>query len=119
MLFVHADIGLIERVLANLIENALRYTPSGGRITLSLAPGVNTVKFAIADTGRGIPAEDLPQIFERFYRVEKTRHEHNGGAGLGLAIAKRILDLHGSTIAVHSVIDKGSVFSFELGAYED
>lgn len=115
--FVHADIGLIEGVLANLIENALCYTPAGGRIALSLTPGVNTVKFAIADTGCGIPPEDLPHIFERFYRVEKTRQEHNGGAGLGLAIAKRILDLHGSTIAVRSVINHGTVFSFELGIY--
>mgnify|MGYP000253430758 FL=1 len=115
--FVHADIGLIEGVLANLIENALCYTPAGGRIALSLTPGVNTVKFAIADTGCGIPTEDLPHIFERFYRVEKTRQEHNGGAGLGLAIAKRILDLHGSTIAVRSVINHGTVFSFELGIY--
>jgi signal transduction histidine kinase len=115
--FVHADIGLIERVLANLIENALRYMPAGGRITLSLTPGVNTVKLAIADTGYGIPPEDLPYIFERFYRVEKTRREQSGGAGLGLAIAKRILDLHGSTIAVHSVINHGTVFSFELGIY--
>lgn len=115
--FVHADIGLIERVLANLIENALRYTPAGGHITLSLTPGVNTVKLAIADTGYGIPAEDQPHIFERFYRVEKTRQEHSGGAGLGLAIAKRILDLHGSTIAVHSVSNHGAVFSFELGIY--
>jgi signal transduction histidine kinase len=115
--FVHADIGLIERVLANFIENALRYTPTGGRITLTLTPGVDTVKLGITDTGCGIPPEDLPHIFERFYRVEKTRQEHNGGAGLGLAIAKRILDLHGSTIAVHSVSNHGTVFSFELGIY--
>lgn len=117
--FVHADIGLIERVLANLIENALRYTPSGGRITLALTPGINTVKLAITDTGYGIPPEDLPHIFERFYRVEKTRQAHNGGAGLGLAIAKRILDLHGSTIAVHSVINHGTVFTFELGIFRN
>ncbi len=114
--FVHADIGLIERVLANLIENALRYTPAGGRVTLSLTAAVNTVKLAIADSGCGIPAEDLPYVFERFYRVEKTRQGHNGGAGLGLAIAKRILDLHGSAVSVQSVINNGTEFSFELSA---
>ena len=84
------------------------------RFPLALTLGINKVKLAIADTGSGIPSEDLPHIFERFYRVEKTRQAHNGGAGLGLAIAKRILDLHGSTITVHSVSNHGTVFSFEL-----
>ncbi|MFP5344983.1 MAG: ATP-binding protein [Gammaproteobacteria bacterium] len=114
---VQADIGLMERVLANLIENALRYTPAGGRVTLSLNHGEAGVTVQVQDTGCGIPQEDLPHVFERFYRVEKTRQEHTGGAGLGLAIAKRILDLHGAGISVESSLNAGTTFTFKLPAY--
>ncbi|MCL4316007.1 MAG: ATP-binding protein [Gammaproteobacteria bacterium] len=114
---VCADIGLMERVLANLIENALRYTPAGGRVTLDLSHEQGAVSVRVRDTGCGIPQEDLPHVFERFYRVEKTRQEHAGGAGLGLAIAKRILDLHGSRISVDSVLNRGSRSTFSLPAH--
>jgi len=114
---VQADIGLMERVLANLIENALRYTSAGGRVTLSLNHGEAGVTVQVQDTGCGIPQEDLPHIFERFYRVEKTRQEHAGGAGLGLAIAKRILDLHDARISVESNLNAGTTFTFKLPAY--
>lgn len=112
--FVYADIGLIERVLENLIENALRYTMAGGTITIAVTVYVQAVRVQVTDTGSGIPAEDLPHIFERFYRVEKSRQNSGSGAGLGLAIAKRILELHGSSIAVTSVVNKGTTFSFDL-----
>ncbi|MDP1708660.1 MAG: ATP-binding protein [Gammaproteobacteria bacterium] len=112
--FVHADIGLIERVLANLIENALRYTPQNGTVTVHVIRREGVVRVQVGDTGCGIAAEDIPYIFDRFYRVEKTRQAHAGGTGLGLAIAKRILDLHGSLIEVQSEPGKGARFSFDL-----
>ena len=96
------DIALLERVLRNLIENALRYTESGGAVTISAAPHGTYASVEVADTGIGIPAQELAQIFERFYRVEKSRGLAQGNAGLGLAIAKRILDLHESTITAKS-----------------
>jgi signal transduction histidine kinase len=114
--FVLADIALIERVLENLVENALRYTPEGGIITASLIPPRNNEKITvrITDTGCGIPQEDLPYIFDRFYRVEKNRQEKSGGSGLGLAISKRILELHGSSIEVDSRVQVGTTFTFYL-----
>jgi len=110
---VYADIALIERVLDNLLENALRYTPEGGSVTLSLAPQPGRIEVRVADTGSGIRQEHLPHIFERFYRVP-AQPEKPGCAGLGLAIAKRILELHGGTIRVESVPDQGTSFTFRL-----
>lgn len=112
--FVSADIGLVERVLENLIENALRHTPDGGTISLVLTPDKRNVTVQISDTGSGIPPEELSNIFNRFYQVDKSRKDRHGGAGLGLAIAKRILTLHGGTIEVESVMNSGSTFSFQL-----
>ena len=114
--FVSADIGLIQRVLENLIENAIKYTPPGGQIGISLLHGNNCVATSISDTGHGIPAEDLPHIFDRFYRVDKHRDED--GTGLGLAIAKRIMQLHDSSINVASRPNTGTTFSFELPSAE-
>jgi len=111
--FVHADIGLIQRVLDNLIENAMRYTPPGGAITFALTADGDRVRVQLRDTGSGIRAEDLPHIFERFYRVPQ-QSDKPGCAGLGLAIAKRILELHGSTISVESVPEQGTTFTFSL-----
>ena len=112
--FVRADIGLIERVLENLIENALKYTPRGGAVRLSLALGDGVITTRISDTGRGIPKEDMGRIFERFYRVEKSRGDAPEGAGLGLAITRRILQLHDSPIEVESTLGQGTCFSFRL-----
>jgi two-component system OmpR family sensor kinase len=99
---VMADIGLMERVLRNLIENALRYTGREGAVTVSANAESAGVMVEVRDSGIGIPADELPRIFNRFYRVEKSRGLSEGSAGLGLAIAKRILELHGSSIAVES-----------------
>jgi two-component system OmpR family sensor kinase len=110
---VLADVGLMERVLRNLIENALRYTRSGGAVSVVAAPVADGAMVEIADTGIGIPDAELPKIFERFYRVEKSRDLAAGSAGLGLAISKRILDLHDSTISVTSVPGR-TVFRFVL-----
>ena len=114
--FVHADIGLIERVLENLIDNALRYTPAQGEVAISLSPSGSAVAVEVKDTGRGIASEELPHVFDRFYRSKSGSDVPDGGSGLGLAISKKILDLHGSRIEVRSTVGKGTTFSFELPA---
>jgi signal transduction histidine kinase len=115
--FVRADIGLIERVLQNLLENALRHTPEGGEVKLSVAAGANGVAVEVHDTGSGIPEAEVPFIFDRFYRVDKSRNLSSGGAGLGLAITKRILDLHQSVIEVESGPGRGTTFRFALQSH--
>jgi two-component system, OmpR family, sensor kinase len=102
MPLVIGDIGLIERALRNLIENSLRFTPEGGDIRVSVIAGQNDASVEVTDTGCGIDAADLPRIFDRFYRGEKSRYDSSGNAGLGLAITKRILELHHSTLSVAS-----------------
>jgi len=112
--FAYGDIALIQRVLENLIENAIRHTPKDGRITIGVRPETERIAVEIRDTGVGIPKESIQEIFERFFRVDKERGASNGNAGLGLAIVKRILNLHGSSIDVHSEVQKGTCFSFDL-----
>jgi two-component system OmpR family sensor kinase len=101
-------------VLENLIENALRYTPQGGRITVILNRMGENIMTRVTDTGCGIPPEDLPHVFDRYYQVGKKHQSHDKGAGLGLAITKRILELHGSAIEVQSAVNQGTTFSFQL-----
>jgi two-component system OmpR family sensor kinase len=112
MPYVEADIGLIERVLDNLIDNALKNTPQDGCIVLGLNADGLTVKINIADNGRGIAEDELPHIFQRFYK--KPENEKATGAGLGLAIAQRIVELHGSQLSVTSVLHQGTEFDFAL-----
>jgi len=114
--YAYGDIGLIQRVLNNLIENALRHTRRGGRIRVSLSSRSGHIRVAIADSGCGIPEEELPHIFDRFYRLDKSRRTSARHAGLGLAIAKRILDLHHGTIWAQSRAGEGTVFGFEMAA---
>ncbi len=111
---VSADIGLMERVLDNLIENAIRHTKEGGMITVSLSLTHKTILTQVSDTGCGISAEDLPFIFDRYYRAAGNQPGQSAGAGLGLAIAKRILELHGSDIEAESNRHVGTIFRFEL-----
>ena len=111
---VFADKQLIGQVMANLIENAIKYTPADGTITISAEANDFEVIVHVKDTGIGIPAESLPRIFERFYRVDKGRSREMGGTGLGLAIAKHILLQHGGRIWVDSRPGEGSVFHFAL-----
>jgi signal transduction histidine kinase len=113
---VRADIGMIERVLSNLIENALRFTPEGGSVRVALSVGDGSVAVCVSDTGSGISPEDLPHIFERFYRADKSRDRSSAGAGLGLAIAKQIVELHGSPLSVESSPGRGARFHFSLPA---
>jgi signal transduction histidine kinase len=111
---VEADIGMIERVLTNLIENALRYTGDGGMVKLGLYGENEAVRVTVTDNGAGISPEDLPHIFERFYRADKSRDRTVSGTGLGLAIAQEIINLHGGTITAESTPGEGARFYFNL-----
>lgn len=113
---VIGDIGMIERALSNLIENALHYTPKKGSVKIELSRHQNKIAIVVQDTGYGIPEDELSRVFERFYRVEKSREKASGGTGLGLAIASKIVELHNDNIAVESEINKGTSFSFRLAA---
>lgn len=108
------DQGRLEQVLVNLIDNAVKYTPEGGSVSVNAETGESTIRISVQDTGIGIPAKDLPRIFERFYRVDEGRSREQGGTGLGLAISKHIVQLHGGELTVTSVPGKGSTFSFTL-----
>jgi two-component system OmpR family sensor kinase len=111
--FAKADIGLIERVLENLIDNAIRHTPEDGRISVSTRVQGRTVTVCVSDTGRGIPPEDLPRVFDCFFQGS-AGGRGEGHAGLGLAIAKRIIELHESGLRVFSELGAGTTFSFSL-----
>ena len=111
---VKGDIGLIERVLSNLVENAIQYTPAAGRIDMVLSADKADVEISVTDTGCGIPEDELPHIFNRFYRIDKSRKPSSGHSGLGLAISTRILELHARSISASSLVGKGTTFSFRL-----
>ncbi|MDJ0758722.1 MAG: HAMP domain-containing sensor histidine kinase [Woeseiaceae bacterium] len=112
--FTVGDIGLIQRVLENLVRNAIRFTPEGGVVTLSIAEKPQTVAVAVSDNGPGIAEKDVPRIFDRFYRALDGEEARSDSSGLGLAIVKRILDLHDSRITVSSQLNVGTRFEFEL-----
>jgi len=111
---VNIDWQRVNQVLHNILENAVAHTPKGGTINVAVSQKGKWVEVSVSDTGEGIPAEDLPHIFERFYRVDKSRARATGGSGLGLTIAKRLIEAHGGTIVVQSKLGKGSRFSFTL-----
>jgi len=113
-LSVFADISLIQRVLENLVANAVNFTPNGGTITIAIKNSHDRVGVTVSDTGSGIRGDDLPRIFDRFYRAEQGEESRATSTGLGLAIAKRILELHGSEITVTSTVSVGTSFEFEL-----
>lgn len=111
---LQADRDRIKQVLHNLLGNALRHTPKGGRIALEAAHTGPHVRFVVADTGEGIAPEDVPHIFDRFYRADKSRSRAGGGSGLGLAIARGLVRAHGGEISVRSELGKGSEFTVLL-----
>jgi histidine kinase len=114
-IYVHADEDRIVQVLTNLVGNALNYTPTGGQVTISVESAGKQARFSIRDTGIGIPLEHLPHIFDRFYRVDKSRSRAHGGSGIGLTIAKHLVEAHGGEIWAESAGEgKGSVFMFTL-----
>jgi two-component system, OmpR family, phosphate regulon sensor histidine kinase PhoR len=104
----------LERAVANLLENAIKYTPAGGKIDVSVASDGAQVAVEVSDNGIGIPPEDCARIFERFYRVDRSRSREMGGTGLGLSIVKHIAQSHGGAIEVQSVVGKGSSFRLTL-----
>jgi two-component system, OmpR family, sensor kinase len=107
-LTVVGDRGRLDQLVWNLVENALRYTPRGGSVELELAHDGADAVLRVGDTGVGIPAEHLPRIFERFYRVDRARSRSNGGTGLGLAIVKSVVEAHGGRVAVSSIAAPGA-----------
>jgi two-component system phosphate regulon sensor histidine kinase PhoR len=112
---VTADRVRIEQVIANLLDNATKYTEQGEvRVTVAAAGG--TAWCRVRDTGPGIPGEDLPRVFERFYRVDKARSREKGGTGLGLSIVKHVIALHGGRVLAESEPGLGSTFGFEIPA---
>ena len=111
---VSADISLMQRVLENLIGNAVKHTPAGGEILVKLENNDTRFNIIIQDTGRGISEQELPHIFDRLYRADNTSNESNTSSGLGLAIVKKILDIHHTTIKVKSQLNQGTRFVFSL-----
>jgi len=113
---IKGELNKLQRVITNLVQNAIRHTPSGGSISLSTQVAPEGVQVEVADTGEGIAPEDLPHIFDQFFRGEKSRSRETGGAGLGLAIAKRIVEAHHGRIWVESQVGQGTRFRFVLPA---
>jgi signal transduction histidine kinase len=112
--FISADRDKIHQVLTNLLANAIKFTPSGGRIDLSVSQSKGTTSFRIIDNGQGIPPDEVGQIFERFYMAEPSRNSKLGGQGIGLSIVKGIVNAHQGTISVDSIYGKGTTFTINL-----
>ncbi len=110
-LYVMGDRLRLHQLLGNLLDNAIKYTPKGGKITVSLSREGNRARLAVEDTGIGIAAEHIPYLFDRFYRADKARSRAMGGTGLGLAIVKGIASQHGAEIKVTSEPNKGTIFT--------
>ena len=115
---IEADENGLHRVLRRLLTNAVHFTPQGGRIEVTAAADETSISIRIEDTGIGIRAEDLPHIFEHFFRGDPTRSSDNGGAGLGLTIVKRLVDMHHGSVDVTSQVDVGSVFTVTLPIHQ-
>jgi signal transduction histidine kinase len=111
---VRGDVDLLKQLLLNLVDNALTYTPPGGHVDLSLYVADGYAHLAVQDTGPGIPPAEVARIFERFYRLDRARSRRSGGAGLGLAIARWIAEVHGGRIDVDSIVGRGSTFTVVL-----
>jgi two-component system phosphate regulon sensor histidine kinase PhoR len=115
------DSEAVHQVMSNLLDNAVKYTPSGGRVTVSarhIIGAPEMIEVSVADTGPGIPADDLPRLFERFYRVDKARSRDLGGTGLGLAIVKHLVRSQGGSVGVDSAVGHGSTFRFTLPVHD-
>ncbi len=111
---VYADRQAVEQILMNLVDNAVRYTPSGGKVRLRATTAKEKVRLSVSDNGRGIPQEDIPQLWERFYKVDRSRSRDSSGTGLGLAIVKRLIEALGEDIWVKSSSGAGTTFTFTL-----
>ncbi len=112
--FVFADADRLQQVLHNLLENAMRYTKPGGQIRMRLSAAPGEARIEVSDTGVGIPREDLPFVFERFFRSDRARRAYSGGSGLGLSIVRWIVEAHKGTVEVESAVDRGTTFTVKL-----
>ena len=115
---VYADIGMMEKVIQNLLDNAIKFTSDNGKVLIKLSPDSDEVLVEIQDTGQGIRREDLPHIFDRYQRNQRSGQKDNEGLGLGLAIVKRIMEVHQLEIDVDSTEGKGTIFSFRIPIYK-
>jgi signal transduction histidine kinase len=115
---VYADIGMMERVIQNLLDNAIKFTSENGKVVIKLSPQNHNILVEIQDTGHGISEEELPHIFDRYQRNQRSAQKENEGLGLGLAIVKRIMEVHNLRINVQSVEGKGTIFSFNIPTYK-
>lgn len=115
---VFCDSEAVHQILTNLLDNAVKYTPQNGRVTVSAVPAPDSVEVAVRDTGMGIPQDEVPRLFERFYRVDKARSRELGGTGLGLAIVKHLVKAQGGEIRVTSEVNVGSTFAFTLPVHD-
>jgi len=104
----------VEQILNNLLDNSIRHTPAGGTVTLSLRFEEHQAVVQVRDTGPGIPTEDIPYIFDRFYRTGRARNRQDGGSGLGLAIARKLAEAHGGTLTAHNAPEGGALFTLIL-----
>ncbi|BCB75194.1 HAMP domain-containing sensor histidine kinase [Phytohabitans flavus] len=111
---LYADPVRLRQAVGNLVTNAIRHTPAGGAVTIAAHPDGAGATIAVTDTGSGISAEDLPHVFERFWRAEKSRSRQTGGSGLGLSIVRKLVEAHGGTITATSTLGKGSTFTLHL-----
>ena len=111
---VWCDSEAVSQIMSNLLDNAIKYTPAGGSITVGAQASGRHYELFVRDTGTGIPADELPRLFERFYRVDKARSRELGGTGLGLAIVKHLVAAHNGAARVESRVNEGSTFYFTL-----
>jgi signal transduction histidine kinase len=116
---VLADHTRLEQILCNLIDNAVKFNCPGGSVTVTATETAGRVTIHVEDTGTGIAASDLPRVFERLYRADKSRSRKTEGTGLGLAIVKHLVQAHGGEISARSEVGRGSRFTFTLPAYEE
>lgn len=113
-IFIEGDYYRLKQIFINLVSNAIAYTPNGGEVNVSILEGPSYITLSIKDNGIGIAQDEIPRIFERFYRVDKARSRNSGGTGLGLAIVKHLVEAHKGKITVESEVGKGTTFSIEL-----
>jgi signal transduction histidine kinase len=112
--WVNGDRDRLREVIVTVVDNAVKYTPSGGQVSVRIGRSNRKATIAVSDTGAGIPEESLAHIFERFYRVDKARSRDEGGTGLGLAIARHIVEAHGGEIRIDSKLGEGTTVTIEL-----